>query len=112
MIESLFSFLKVFVLCGSLLFIAMLVLLSLPQSRLRCVGLELSKWVLCAGLALLTVSPIDALPDAIPVVGWLDDIGYIVAAVAAARSAMGDRKKRKLYEDIELQNLQDQAKKE
>lgn len=109
--ESFFSFLKVFVVSGSLLFLVMLVLVSLPQSKLRCVGLELAKWALCAGLALLTVSPVDVIPDVVPVAGWLDDIGYIVAAVAAARSAMADGKKRKLYEEIELNNLQDQARK-
>ena len=29
---------------------------------------------------LYTVSPIDLAPDAIPVVGWLDDIGFLVTA--------------------------------
>lgn len=109
--EAFFSFLKVFVLCGSLLFIAMLVLLSLPQSKLRCVGLELAKWAMCAGLILLVPLPIDAVPDVVPGLGIVDDLGYIVAAVAAARSALADGKKRKLYEEIELNNLQDQARK-
>ncbi|MBX3357429.1 MAG: DUF1232 domain-containing protein [Phycisphaeraceae bacterium] len=109
--EAFFSFLKVFVLCGSLMFIVMLGLLALPASRLRCVGLEISKWAMCIGLALLTISPLDLAPDAIPLVGWLDDCGYVIAAIAAARSAIADGKKRKLYEEIELNNLQGQARK-
>lgn len=109
--SAFFSTIQVLIVCGSLLFIVMLGLLALPASKLRCVGLEISKWAMCVGLALLTISPLDIAPDAIPVVGWLDDIGYIVAAVAAARSAMADGKKRKLYEEIELNNLQDQARK-
>ena len=28
-------------------------------------------------LAVLVISPIDALPDVIPVVGWVDDVAYV-----------------------------------
>ena len=107
-----FSFLKVFVACGSLFFIVMLVLLALPQCKLRTVGLEIAKWALCAGLLLLLPSPVDVIPDVVPGVGWLDDIGYVFAAVVSANSALAERKKRKLYEEIELQDLQDKAGKE
>ncbi len=33
---------------------------------------------------LYTASPIDLVPDAIPVVGWLDDIGFLVTAAMNA----------------------------
>ncbi len=104
-----FSFLKVFVGCSTLLFLAMLILLALPQSKLRAVGLELTKYALAAGLFLLVPSPVDVVPDVVPGIGWLDDIGYLVAAIAAVRSGLGERKKRLLYDEIELQNLRDQA---
>jgi len=29
---------------------------------------------------LYTVSPIDLAPDAIPVIGWLDDVGFLITA--------------------------------
>ena len=29
---------------------------------------------------LYTISPIDLAPDAIPVVGWLDDVGFLITA--------------------------------
>ncbi len=100
-----FSFLKVFMICGTVFFLAMLVLLALPQSRLRSVGLEIGKWALCAGLLLLLPSPVDVLPDVVPVLGWADDIGYVLGAIAAARGALGERKKRALLEEIEMDEL-------
>ena len=33
---------------------------------------------------LYTVSPIDLAPDAIPVVGWLDDVGFLLTATMNA----------------------------
>lgn len=104
-----FSFLKLFVGCSTLLFLATLILLALPQSKLRAVGLELTKYALAAGLVLMVPLPIDVVPDIVPGIGWLDDIGYIVAAIAAVRSGLGEREKRKLFDEIELQNLRDRA---
>lgn len=100
-----FGFMKMLVGSGTVMFIVMLVLLSLPQSKLRLVGLEMCKYAMCVALVLMIPSPIDILPDAIPVLGWLDDIGYIVGAVTAFKSAAGDRERRKLIDDIELAEL-------
>lgn len=94
MIASFFSFLKVVVLTGAAFLTVFLVLLSLPKSRLRAVGLEFSKYAGAALLVLLVPSPIDILPDPVPVIGWLDDVGYIAGAVMAVRSALQDRKQR------------------
>lgn len=105
-----FSFLKVFMYCGTVFFVVMLVLLALPQSRLRCVGLELAKYATACGLVLLIGSPLDVLPDVIPGLGWCDDIGYLVGAIYAVKSGLGERKKRLLYEEIELKELQERAK--
>jgi len=104
-----FSFLRMVVGCGTLLLLAMLILTALPQSKLRTVGLELTKYALAAGLFLLVPSPVDVVPDVVPGIGWLDDIGYLAAAIASVRSGLGERTKRKLYDEIELQNLRDQA---
>jgi uncharacterized membrane protein YkvA (DUF1232 family) len=38
--------------------------------------------VLILGALLYLISPIDAIPDLIPVVGWLDDIGVATAVLA------------------------------
>lgn len=34
-------------------------------------------WVVAIILLIALFSPIDPIPDVIPVVGWLDDVGYI-----------------------------------
>lgn len=104
-----FSFLKVFVGCSSLLFLTFMVLLALPQSKLRAVGLEVAKYAVAAGLLLLVPSPVDVLPDVVPGVGWFDDIGYIVAAIAAFRSARGDRQTCLLYDEAEQAELRRRA---
>lgn len=97
-----FSFLKVFAICGTVFFIATAVLLSLPQSKLRSVGMEMSKWALVCGLLLMVPSPVDVLPDVVPGIGWLDDIGYILGAIAAAKGAMSERKRRAMWEEAEF----------
>lgn len=100
-----FSFLKMVMICGTVFFITITVLLSLPQSKLRCVGLEISKWAMACGLVLLVPTTVDALPDVIPVAGWIDDIGYIAGAIGAAKSALGDRRKRISLEELEFEQL-------
>lgn len=105
-----FAFLSVFVKCATVFFIVFLVLMALPQCRLRCVALEMAKWALSVGLILLTVSPLDAIPDVVPVIGWGDDIGYILGAIGAARSALGERKKRQIYEEMDMTKLRQQQR--
>lgn len=107
---ELFSFLKVFVGCSTLLFLAMLILLSMPASRLRAVGLELLKYALAAGLLLMLPLPIDVIPDVVPALGFADDIAYLIGAIAAVRSGLGERKKRLIYDEIEMAELRERAK--
>ncbi|MCA9492396.1 MAG: DUF1232 domain-containing protein [Myxococcales bacterium] len=42
-----------------------------------------------AALALWLISPIDAVPDVLPVVGWLDDLFVIVAGLGATAWFVG-----------------------
>ncbi len=97
--DSLASLMSTGMLCGTVLTIAFLILMALPQSKLRSVGMEIGKWIMAALCAILVISPIDIIPDVIPVLGWGDDIGYVVAAVAAARSAWKERQERQLMEE-------------
>lgn len=86
-----FEFLKLLALCATAFVVVFLVLLSLPQSRLRSVALEVSKYVIAAACAVLFVSPIDFLP-LIPI----DDIGYLAGGLAAVASARGERQRRQV----------------
>jgi uncharacterized membrane protein YkvA (DUF1232 family) len=46
---------------------------------------EVARWRkgLLLGAVLYTLWPLDLIPDTIPVVGWLDDVGLISLAIAA-----------------------------
>jgi len=84
------------IVCVSIVSMAFIVLLALPQSKLRSVFMELFQYVLAAGLVLLVLSPIDPIPDVIFPVGFLDDLGYIVGAFASIRAAQEQRHDREL----------------
>lgn len=100
-----FSLLKLVVGCSTLVFVVTLVLLALPPSKLREVGIECVKWGVVAGLVVLTFSPIDLLPG-LP----LDDLVYIVGAILTGKSALGSREKRRVYDEIEMAELRQRAK--
>ena len=51
-------------------------------SYVRDGGVSGWRKLLVVGAALYLVMPFDAIPDVVPVVGWLDDVG-VLAAVAA-----------------------------
>ncbi len=94
--SSLVDFLRTAMTCGTVVFLGLLVLLALPQSKLRSVLLECAEWGATAMLVLLIPSPIDFVPDVIPLAGWADDLGYLVGACMAARSALAERRGRAL----------------
>lgn len=46
------------------------------------------------------ISPVDAVPDVAPVVGYMDDMGVLVAAVAATAAHIKDEHVRKAKETL------------
>ena len=100
-----FGFLKVAVIAGAALFMVSVILLSLPSSRLRQVGLECVKYATAAGLFVLVPSPVDVVPDVVPGLGWLDDLGYVVGGITLLKSARKDRKQRAFEQACENAHL-------
>lgn len=78
------EFLKVVVISFAAVAVVLLVLLSLPRSRLRGVVLQVVGWSLGAVTALCVLyilNPIDILPDFIPILGQVDDAGALITAL-------------------------------
>jgi hypothetical protein len=90
------TIIQTFIICVTLLFAALLILLSLPKSQLRFFLLEILGWTGAALAGLYILCPIDVIPDFIPIVGWIDDgfalIGGIVSCLAAI-AARSDRQR-------------------
>lgn len=100
-----FNFLSVFATCGTVFFVAMLVLLALPKSQLRSIGMECLKYAFAAGLFLLVPSVVDVIPDVVPLAGQADDLAYLIGGVAAVRSGLKDRKQRAFEQECENARL-------
>ncbi len=82
--EAVFSFLKVCIITFGILAGLFILLLGLPQSRLRGITLQIVGWGLNAftGLCVLyIINPADILPDIIPVLGQVDDAAAVVTAL-------------------------------
>lgn len=87
-----------------------LICLSLPNSKLRTFTLRVLSGLTSAGLVLLTLSPIDVIPDVVPVVGWVDDVGYLVGALAAANYALRGPKRKHAEPDEDECDEQDEER--
>ena len=73
--------------CG--LLTLFMILLALPQSRLRYYvlrGLGIVFFTVTVLLALYIISPLDAVPDVIPVLGQIDDGGALIGAIITGLS--------------------------
>jgi|SRR5208337_3674298 uncharacterized membrane protein YkvA (DUF1232 family) len=86
---SFFGMIQTLLLCGTVLTVAFVVLLSLPQCKLREFLLPIIGWGIAILCAIYCISPVDILPEAfLGPFGLIDDVGALVAGIAAARTAM------------------------
>jgi uncharacterized membrane protein YkvA (DUF1232 family) len=87
--QSLFGLMQTIVLCGTVLVVAFVGLLSLPQSKLRAFLLPIVGWCVAILCAIYCISPVDIVPEALlGPFGLVDDLGAVVAGITAVRSAM------------------------
>ena len=74
--------------CGTLLLIALLILLALPQSRLREIVLPFVGWAVAALSAAYVILPFDLVPEALlGPFGLIDDLVAVAVAIASAITA-------------------------
>ena len=85
---EIFSTIRLIAVLAVVLLLGFLVLLSLPQSKLKEIVQPFVGWAIAALSVAYIVSPLDVLPDFIPVVGWADDLAALAVAIASAVSAM------------------------
>ena len=83
------SMLQNLLLCGTLITVVFLVLLSLPQCKLREMLMPVVAWAFAIFCGIYCISPVDLVPEAIAgPFGLIDDIFAAIAGIYAARSAM------------------------
>jgi uncharacterized membrane protein YkvA (DUF1232 family) len=93
-VEAFFVFLKVAIIGSFALIALVLVLLAIPQSRLKSTLSELLAWCGCLGASGLIASPVDLIPDMLPVIGWTDDLGYALLALVCGSIGWKQRRRR------------------
>jgi hypothetical protein len=93
--EQVFGCFKVVVIAGAAVIALLLVLLSLPKSRLRSVLFEAFFWAVTAAAVVLVVSPVDTIPDIFVGLGQLDDLMYVVGSIGSAMLAVRQRRQRR-----------------
>ena len=92
--EGFYSVVKTLVICGAALMALFLILLAIPQTKFRSLVLEFLGWTGAAASAVAVISPLDLVPDIVPVAGQIDDVGYLVTGLICAVLAYLQRKGR------------------
>lgn len=83
--SSVLGFLSVAMVCATIFGIAFMIVLAMPQSRMRDVMKNVLVAIACA---LYAVSPVDFMPEIIfGPLGLIDDLGAVIVGINAARQA-------------------------
>ena len=84
----------IFIICGTVLLLALMVLVAIPQSRLRDVLLQVVGWLFAGGCAAYVLSPVDAAPEVIlGPFGLVDDLMALIMGIISAVAAWQVRRR-------------------
>ena len=92
--SSFFQAVETLARCATVFCIVFVILLAMPQSRLRSVCVEIAKYAFAALCCGLILSPLDIVPDFLVGPGQIDDLGYLIAGTLAIRSGIKDHRER------------------
>lgn len=96
--------LRLLVIMGGVIIITFMILLSLPQCKLREMLMPFVAWGFVALCAAYAISPVDVFPEVLlGPFGLVDDFAAVVMGVGTAAATINARKKKKPgYIDPEL----------
>ncbi|MBX3412814.1 MAG: DUF1232 domain-containing protein [Pirellulales bacterium] len=84
----------IFIICGTILLLALMVLVAIPQSRLRDVLLQVVGWLFAGGCAAYVLSPVDVVPEVIlGPFGLVDDLIALIVGIGSAVAAWQVRRR-------------------
>jgi uncharacterized membrane protein YkvA (DUF1232 family) len=90
-----FELLRLMVVMAGLIVITLMVLLALPQCKLRAMLMPFVAWGFVALCAAYAISPVDLLPEVVMgPFGLFDDLGAVVAGVATAVATIRAKKQK------------------
>ena len=91
-----FELLRMMVMMGGVIVITFMVLLALPQCKLREMLMPFVAWGFVALCAAYAISPIDVFPEILlGPFGLVDDFAAVVMGVGTAAATINARKKKK-----------------
>ncbi len=89
---------KLLVVVGGVIAMTFLILVALPQCKLRQMVMPFVAWAFVALCAAYAISPVDIVPEVIfGPFGLIDDLGAVVLGVGSAMTALSNAKARKQY---------------
>jgi uncharacterized membrane protein YkvA (DUF1232 family) len=96
-----FELLRLMVIVGGVIVVTFLILLSLPQCKLRDMLMPFVAWGFVVLCGLYAISPIDAMPEiALGPFGLFDDLAAAAAGIGTAVATIkAQRKKHPNYQD-------------
>lgn len=87
--ESMFQMIQTLIACGAVLFLAFLILLAMPQSKLRSVLMPIVGWLVAIFCGFYAISPVDIFPEILfGPFGYVEDIAAVGVGFAAASAAI------------------------